>query len=164
MGALYAPPPCGSLPFTQKTIRQPIHDNTWLFPTFGCGYPYEIFFLENFCSLWQHFWDTQYKNIFFIFSFNQKNLFTNPSWNTFWISSKIFLENIQKWRFWFQHFWKRSHFDAFSGLAPSKLIFFTTKNKGRLCVYRGIVWYQFQNGLLAPPPYWKWYQTIPLQF
>ena len=32
---------------------------------------------------------------------------------------KEFLENIQKWTFWFRHFWKRSNFDAF--FRPSTL-------------------------------------------
>ena len=45
----------------------------------------------------------------------------------------------------------------FSGLAHSKLKLFSTKIKGRLCVYRGIVWYHFQyglweGGLQEPPP------------
>ena len=46
---------------------------SWLFPTFGCGYPYEILFSKNFVStLWQHFWDTQYKNIFLFFALIKK--------------------------------------------------------------------------------------------
>ena len=41
-------------------------------------------FSKNFVyTLWQHFWDTRYKYIFFVFCFNQKNLFTKPSWNNF---------------------------------------------------------------------------------
>ena len=68
----------------KKIFLQPIPEISWLFPTFGCGYPYEIFFSENFVNtLWQHFWDTQYKFFVFVFCFNQKNLFTKPSWNNF---------------------------------------------------------------------------------
>ena len=37
------------LPFTQKISLQPIPEISWLFRTFGCGYPYEIFFLEKVC-------------------------------------------------------------------------------------------------------------------
>ena len=40
---------------------------------------------------------------------------------------KEFLENIQKWRFWFWHFWKGQIFRVFLGLAPSKMIFFFQK-------------------------------------
>ena len=39
----------GFLPFTQKMFLQPIPKISWLFPSFGCGYPYEIFFFEKFC-------------------------------------------------------------------------------------------------------------------
>ena len=53
-----------------KIFLQPIPDISWLFPTFGCGYPYEIFFSKIFVfTRWQHFWDTQYKNIFLFFAF-----------------------------------------------------------------------------------------------
>ena len=42
-----------------------------------------IFYSKIFVyTLWQHFWDTQYKNIFLNFCFNQ-NLITNPSWSNF---------------------------------------------------------------------------------
>ena len=46
---------------------------SWLFPTFGCGYPYEILFSKKFVyTLSQHFWDTKYKNIFLFFALIKK--------------------------------------------------------------------------------------------
>ena len=42
-------PPYSFLHFTQKIFRRPIPGISWLFLTFGCGYPYEIFFFEKFC-------------------------------------------------------------------------------------------------------------------
>ena len=36
-----APHPCGFLPFTQKIFRQPIHENSWRFPSFYCRCHYE---------------------------------------------------------------------------------------------------------------------------
>ena len=74
----------GFLPFTQKIFLQPIPEISWLFPTFGCGYPYEFFFLEKFCfhpltALLRH----AVQKYFFVFCLNQKNLFTKPSWNNF---------------------------------------------------------------------------------
>ena len=66
-------PPYGFLPFTQKIFLRTIPEISWLFPTFGCGYPYEIFFSKNFVyTLWQHFCDTQYKNIFLFFGLIKK--------------------------------------------------------------------------------------------
>ena len=47
------------LPFTQKISLQPIPEISWLFRTFGCLYPYEIFV----STLWQHFWDTKNKTL-----------------------------------------------------------------------------------------------------
>ena len=57
--------------------------------------------------------------------------------------SEGILENIQKWRFWFWHFWKRSNFEGFSGLAPSKRKIYHKKNMGRLCVFQGTVYTTF---------------------
>ena len=72
------PPPYGFLPFTQNIFLQPIPEISWLFPTFGCGYPYEIFFSKILVNtLWQHFWDTQYKNIFLFFSAIKKIFLQN---------------------------------------------------------------------------------------
>ena len=71
-------PPYGFLPFTQKNFLQPIPEISWLFLTFGCGYPYEIFFSKNFVyTRWQHFWDTQYKNIFLFFALIKKIFLQN---------------------------------------------------------------------------------------
>ena len=41
-------------------LKNHIYEISWLFQTFGCGYPYD-FFLNFVYTLWQHFWDTQYK-------------------------------------------------------------------------------------------------------
>ena len=60
------------------------------------------------------------------------------AWSSF---LKEFSENIQNEDYGFVFF---ENFDAFLGLAPSKL---KKRIKGRLCVYRGIVLYQFQYGL-----------------
>ena len=73
-------PPYGFLPFTQKIFLQPIPEISGLFPTGGGGYPYEIFFLEKFrfqtlTALLRH----AVQKYFFVFCFNQKNLFTKPS-------------------------------------------------------------------------------------
>ena len=60
----------GFLPFTQKISLPEI---SWLFPTFGCGFPYEIFLSKHFVyTLWQHFCYTQYKNIFYFFALIRK--------------------------------------------------------------------------------------------
>ena len=40
-GGWNPPPPYGFLPFIQKIFLQPIPEISWLFPTFGCGYPFE---------------------------------------------------------------------------------------------------------------------------
>ena len=65
------------------------------------------------------------------------------------------MENIQKWRFWFWHFWKRSNFEAYH---PQNWKNFQQNFKGRLCVHRGIVWYHFQygfgGGAYSPSPLW----------
>ena len=135
-GAVRLPPVVFAL--YSKNLWQPISENSWLFPTFGCGYPYEFFFFKKLClhpltallghpvqtyflifchlikkslgnpylkmcDLTQYFFADnpmkkkefknlvlpsltallghQVQNIFFCF--NQKNLFTNPSWNNF---------------------------------------------------------------------------------
>ena len=57
--ALYAPLG-GFLAFTKKYFKQPIPETSWIFQTFGYGYPYD-FFIQNLHPLIA-LWDTQYKN------------------------------------------------------------------------------------------------------
>ena len=48
---------------------------------------------------------------------------------TFFVGRKnAILSLITKLRFWFLNFRKRSNFEAFSGLVPSKLKFFSNNN------------------------------------
>ena len=42
-GGWNPPPPYGFLDFTKKISSRPIPEISKLFPTFDCGYPYEIF-------------------------------------------------------------------------------------------------------------------------
>ena len=79
-GGGWNPPPTVILPSIKKIFSRPIPETSLIFPTFGCGYPYECFFFEKFCchpltALLRH----PVQKYFFVFCFNQKNLFTNPS-------------------------------------------------------------------------------------
>ena len=57
--------PCGFLSFTQKIFRQPIPEISWLSQLLVADTPMKFFLSNNFVyTLWQHFWDTQYKYIF----------------------------------------------------------------------------------------------------
>ena len=61
-----------------------------------------------------------------------------------WISFlKEFLQNIKKLILWFYFFFKSSNFDAFFRPSTLKTENLKKINKGRLCVYREIVWYHF---------------------
>ena len=82
----------GFLPFTQKIFLQPIPEISWLFPTFGCGYPYEIFFFSKIFvyTLWQHFWYTQYKIIFLFFALIKKIILQILVEIIFWYHEKYF--------------------------------------------------------------------------
>ena len=79
------PTPYGFFSFTQKIFLQPIPEISWLLNFWLQIPPWFSFSQKN---LLKPFWDTPYKNIFFIFGFNQKNLFTKPSWNNLKISQK----------------------------------------------------------------------------
>ena len=69
------PPPYGFLSFTQKIFLQPIPENSRLFPTFECGYPYEIFsrkiILHPLTALLRHL----IQKYFFVFCYNQKEIY-----------------------------------------------------------------------------------------
>ena len=80
---------CGFYPFSKKFNRQPIPNNSWLFPTVGCGYPYKKHFLKSLVLPSDSTFGTPITKIFCYFLFIQKNLFTNPSWNN---CKKIFLD------------------------------------------------------------------------
>ena len=57
-------------------------------------------------------------------------------WSSF---LKKFLKNIKKWRFWFFEIYEKGqNLRPFSGLAPSKLKFFSKKFNGSICAYRVI--------------------------
>ena len=72
----------------------PPHEKNENFCIWGHGYQnwvkrvLWVYFWRNFWKIFKYkgfgpkFWDTQYK---IFFCFNQKNLFTNPSWNKFFL-------------------------------------------------------------------------------
>ena len=55
------------------------------------------------------------------------------AWSSF---LKKFEENIQKWRFWFRHFWRRSNFEVFFRPSTLKTEIFSTIYIGSICAYR----------------------------
>ena len=82
------------LPYTQQISRRPIPKTSWLFQSFGCGYPYEFLSSKKFVyTLSQHFWDTE-NYIILIFSFYKKLFLTKPNWNNLWISIIYFVKDF----------------------------------------------------------------------
>ena len=78
------PLPTVFCPLLKKVFLQPIPEISWLFPKFWLRIPLWNFFFEKFCfhpltALLGH----AVQIYFFVFCFNQKNLFTKPSWNNF---------------------------------------------------------------------------------
>ena len=71
------------MPLWKKIFRQPIPENSWLFPTFQYGCPYEKKIRKFSFTPAQSTFGTPSTKIFIIFCFNKKNLDTNPSWNNF---------------------------------------------------------------------------------
>ena len=104
----------------------------WVCQMFPCPERGALSYLYR--ARWKfHIWSVGYQN-------RVKRVIGVHFWKNFW---KIFKNED----FGFDIFEQGQILMPFSGLATWKLIFSSSKNKGRLCVYRGTVWYYVQYGL-----------------
>ena len=88
------------MPFTQNIFRRPIPETSWLFLTFGCGYPYDFFFRKFCLNPLTALLGYQVQKYFLIFCFDKK-IFLQT--NIFYHISKccqIWSRHIKERRLW----------------------------------------------------------------
>ena len=78
MDSTLTPPTLRFLTFTHNIFLQPIPEISWLFPTFGCGDPYEICFQEILFTPTDSTFETPSTKIFFSFFTLIKKSFYKP--------------------------------------------------------------------------------------